>query len=131
MKRLGASCTAMVLLVTLVAVPAMAQEPPFAPPPAPAPEVVQEDQLAVFQMERGFFLSADLGVFFTFGGTKAVSNIQPSMAVTGGYDFNEMFSVQARVSTTRRNALRISTVWPSRAAIDGNSHGVPGGSAAI
>jgi hypothetical protein len=48
-----------------------------------------------FEMERGFFIGSDLGVFMTFGGAaKAVSNAQPYVGINIGYDFNSWFSWQ-------------------------------------
>ena len=48
-----------------------------------------------FEMQRGFFIGSDLGVFMTFGGAaKAVSNAQPYVGINIGYDFTSWFSWQ-------------------------------------
>lgn len=73
---------------------------------APAEEVKDEP----FQIRRGFFAEADLGVYFTFGGRntndvnpenpfpkKGISNVQPYLALTAGYDLvhSEGFALSA------------------------------------
>jgi hypothetical protein len=74
------------------------------PPPAAEeeeellPQIGEEDQLAVFVLQRGFYASADLGMFMTFGGTRGYSNIQPFVAVKLGFDINDMLSVQLALS---------------------------------
>jgi len=48
-----------------------------------------------YQMQRGFFIASDLGVFMTFGGAaKGVSNAQPYVGLNVGYDFTSWFSWQ-------------------------------------
>ncbi len=89
---------AFVLSVGLVSVPvfAFAQEEgeAEATQPAAAPETA-ETEADVFEIRRGFFTEADLGVFFTLFGrntnavefpTRAFSNVQPFLGITVGYD---------------------------------------------
>ncbi|MEM6730350.1 MAG: adventurous gliding motility protein CglE [Myxococcota bacterium] len=64
----------------------------------PLPTIGQEDQLAVFELERGVYFSSDLGVFFTFGGATGSSNAQPYVAVHAGFDINDFLGVQASVA---------------------------------
>lgn len=48
-----------------------------------------------FEMQRGFFIGSDLGVFMTFGGAaRGVSNAQPYVGINIGYDFTSWFSWQ-------------------------------------
>ncbi len=68
------------------------------PPPEDLPTIGEEDQLAVFELERGVYVSSDLGVFFTFGGAAGSSNLQPYMAVHAGFDIGDYFGVQASVA---------------------------------
>ena len=59
---------------------------------------IGEDRLANFELDRGFYLSSDLGVLISLGGTRGYSNLQPFVSVRSGYDLNDMFSVQGSVS---------------------------------
>jgi hypothetical protein len=59
---------------------------------------IGEDQLAVFKLQRGFYLSSDLGVFMTFGGLNGYSNIQPYLSMKAGVDINDFVSIQLSVA---------------------------------
>ncbi|MCC7387024.1 MAG: adventurous gliding motility protein CglE [Deltaproteobacteria bacterium] len=76
--------------------PAKTEAPPAeeGAKPAAAPEAAEPDDRP-FPIRRGFYTQADLGVFFTFGGTntndgglakKGISNIQPYLGAVFGYD---------------------------------------------
>ena len=73
--------------------------------PAPAeteedlPEIGESDQLAVFVLDRGIYMSSDVGVFVTVGGQNGYSNLQPYLALKAGIDLGDMFSVQLAIST--------------------------------
>ena len=56
------------------------------------PEIGDEDQLAVFVLDRGFYFASDLGVLINVGGTRGNSNVQPFMSIILGYDVDEIFS---------------------------------------
>lgn len=56
------------------------------------PEIGDEDQLAVFVLDRGFYFASDLGVLINLGGTRGNSNIQPFISTVFGYDVNDIFS---------------------------------------
>ena len=56
------------------------------------PEIGEEDQLAVFVLDRGFYFASDLGVLINVGGTRGNSNVQPFMSIILGYDVDEIFS---------------------------------------
>ncbi|MEL6759331.1 MAG: adventurous gliding motility protein CglE [Myxococcota bacterium] len=58
------------------------------------PRVGEKDRLAEFERVRGFYLSGDLGVFLTFGGSAGSSNLQPYLAVHAGRDLDDTWSVQ-------------------------------------
>jgi hypothetical protein len=60
---------------------------------------IGEDQLAIFKLQRGFYFSTDVGMFMTFGGMRGYSNVEPFMAIKGGYDINDYLSVQLVAST--------------------------------
>ena len=62
------------------------------------PEIGEEDQLAVFVLDRGFYFTSDVGVLINFGGTQNNSNVQPFISTTVGYDINEYFSGQFYLS---------------------------------
>lgn len=48
-----------------------------------------------FELQRGLYVSSDLGFFMVFGGAnKAVSNLQPYVGLNLGYDINHWFSWQ-------------------------------------
>lgn len=74
-------------------------EPAPAPVAAPLPQIGDEDQLAVFVLQRGFYLSSDLGVFMTFGGVRGYSNVQPFLSIKAGYDIGNYISVQLALSS--------------------------------
>lgn len=57
-----------------------------------------EDRLANFVLQRGAYVSADLGMFVAFGGLAGNSNAQPFLALHAGFDINDYFSVQATMS---------------------------------
>lgn len=59
---------------------------------------IGEGRLAVFELQRGFYLSSDLGVFMTFGGTQSHSNAQPFLSVKAGFDIGDDLSVQVALS---------------------------------
>jgi hypothetical protein len=73
-------------------------------PKAPAPEPTErlpeigEDQLQVFVLERGFYVTGDLGMSLSLGGTRGNSNVQPFWAVRGGWDINDWLGVQGYLS---------------------------------
>jgi hypothetical protein len=67
------------------------------PAEASKTETAPEDPSERFRIRRGFFAETDLGVYFTFGGRntndfinefpkKTISNVQPYLALTFGYD---------------------------------------------
>ena len=56
------------------------------------PEIGDEDQLAVFVLDRGFYFASDLGILINFGGTRGNSNLQPFIATVLGYDIDDIFS---------------------------------------
>jgi hypothetical protein len=71
------------------------------PAAAPAPDAQAQGR---FQIRRGFFAEGDLGVFMTFGGkntndpmlpSRTVSNLEPHLGVTVGYDVlsNDSFNL--------------------------------------
>ena len=59
---------------------------------------IGEDQLANFELDRGWYLSSDVGVLISLGNQAGYSNLQPFVSVRGGYDLSDMFSVQGSVS---------------------------------
>lgn len=84
------------------------------PAEASKPEAAVTDQAPAqadpFQIRRGFFAEAGLGVYFTFGGRntndtnpdnpypkKGISNVQPYLALTFGYDLvhSDSFALNA------------------------------------
>ncbi len=67
-----------------------AVEPEYASP-------VASESLGVFVLDRGFYFSSDMGVFFTFGGFSGYSNVQPFVSVKGGFDISEWMSIQLAV----------------------------------
>lgn len=62
---------------------------------AALPQIGAEDQLAVFELERGAYFATDLGVFITLGGVQGNSNVQPFMSIKLGHDIGDYVSVQA------------------------------------
>ncbi len=79
------------------------------PPPGPSKEDEDEDEKTAepdpsgklyqkFEMQRGFYIGSDLGIFLAFGGaSKSVSNVQPYVGINIGYDFTSWFSWQVHV----------------------------------
>ena len=63
------------------------------------PRIGGEDQLAVFSLHRGLFFSSDVGIFLTFGGLNGMSNVQPYLALKGGYDIDDSLSVALVMSS--------------------------------
>lgn len=59
---------------------------------------IGEDRLAHFELDRGWYLSSDVGVLISLGGQAGYSNLQPFVSVRAGYDLSDMFSVQTSVS---------------------------------
>jgi len=59
---------------------------------------IGEDRLANFELDRGWYLSSDVGVLISLGNQAGYSNLQPFVSVRGGYDLSDMFSVQGSVS---------------------------------
>jgi hypothetical protein len=77
------------LLMGLVA-PVSAEEKP-----APDEKAAAFDQEDVsFARIRGFYLEGRAGTFFTLGGARGYSNMQPLFGFELGYDFTEALSVQ-------------------------------------
>lgn len=60
---------------------------------------IGEDRLQVFVLDRGFYFTSDLGVFFTFGGARGYSNVQPFLSLKAGFDINDWLSAQLVVSS--------------------------------
>jgi len=60
---------------------------------------IGSDVLEVFILDRGFYVSSDLGVFLTLGGARGYSNVQPYMAVKVGFDIGDYFGIQLDLST--------------------------------
>lgn len=60
---------------------------------------IGKDQLAIFRLQRGAFFSSDLGVFFTLGGQRGYSNVEPYIAVHTGYDVSNYISLQLSLAT--------------------------------
>jgi hypothetical protein len=81
--------------------PAAPAAEPAAPATGEAEELPQigEDQLAVFVLQRGFYLAGDLGFLMTFGGTRGYSNVQPYVALKAGFDINDYLGAQVSVSS--------------------------------
>ena len=59
---------------------------------------IGEDRLANFELDRGWYLSSDVGVLISLGNQAGYSNLQPFVSVRGGYDLSDMFSVQGSIS---------------------------------
>lgn len=70
---------------------------------------IGEDRLAHFELDRGVYLSSDVGVLVSLGNTAGYSNLQPFVAVRAGYDFTDMFSLQGSVSMGYISQNPIST----------------------
>ena len=95
--------------VTAAAGPAGADEgarAPVEPPRASADDApaaarapaASEDRLAVFVLQRGLYLSSDLGTLQTLGGTRGYSNLEPYVALHVGYDLSRSVSLQLDVA---------------------------------
>lgn len=76
--------------------PAAAESRAPAAGPGTPPDA-SEGRLQVFVLDRGFYFSSDLGVFFTFGGVRGYSNVQPFMSVKAGFDVTDLVSVQLAI----------------------------------
>lgn len=83
----------------------------------PLPQIGEEDTLAVFVLQRGFYVSTDLGVFFSLGGVKGYSNIQPYLGLHAGFDVNDFLSLQASVSGAYVSG---NPIIPYESAVAGN-----------
>ena len=59
---------------------------------------IGEDRLANFELDRGWYLSSDVGVLISLGNQAGYSNLQPFVSIRGGYDLDDMFSVQTSIS---------------------------------
>jgi hypothetical protein len=73
-------------------------------PVEPAQEVSQnipeeEGKLAVFVLDRGWYFTSDLGMFMSLGGVRGYGDVEPYLALKGGYDFNDYLGVQIGLST--------------------------------
>lgn len=62
------------------------------------PEIGDADQLGVFVLDRGFYFTSDVGFVLNIGGMRGISNLQPFISTTIGYDIDENFSGQLYVS---------------------------------
>jgi hypothetical protein len=67
---------------------------PTGAPAAADDHQADEGQLANFRLQRGWYVGADFGTFFTIGDTKGISNVQPYLALRLGYDLTDNFSLQ-------------------------------------
>ena len=72
------------------------------------PEIGEEDRLAVFELQRGYYISTDMGVFLTFAGASGMSNVQPYLGLNAGVDLNDYISVQGSMSTGYASGNAIS-----------------------
>lgn len=90
-------------------------------------------QQEAFVIRRGFWTQADLGVFFTLGGknydtlqgltSKGISNIQPFVGVTAGYDIaysdSYQFAIGAKLAAAySAGAARVTDAALARVADD-------------
>ena len=57
-----------------------------------------EDRLAVFELDRGFYMSSDLGFLISLGNVQGYSNLQPFVSVRAGYDLSDELSIQGVLS---------------------------------
>ena len=53
-----------------------------------------EDKLANFVLQRGWYVGADFGTFISIGNTNGVSHLQPYLALRVGRDITNNFSLQ-------------------------------------
>lgn len=68
----------------------------------------EEDVLAVFVLQRGFYVAANFGAFMTFGGMRGYSNVQPYVSLKPGFDINDYLGVQASLSCGYSSRNRLS-----------------------
>jgi len=78
--------------------PAESTDPGEAEEQVILPEIGDEDQLALFVLDRGYYFTSDMGVFINFGGTRGNSNLQPFTSIAFGRDFGEYYSLQFTAS---------------------------------
>ena len=71
-------------------------------------EKLGEDVLELFELDRGFYLGSDLGVFFALGGTRGYSNVQPYLAIKLGLDIGDYFGLQLNLSTAYSSGNPVS-----------------------
>jgi hypothetical protein len=91
------------------------QDTQRAAPPAADPSAPQTSSLGIpYQIREGFFVEAQIGVFFDFGGLKGVSNAQPWTATQIGFN----------VPGVHRLSLFLSGGWGHN---DGNCRYAAGG----
>lgn len=69
---------------------------------------VGEDILELFVLDRGFYVASDLGIFFTFGGVRGYSNVQPYLSIMPGFDIGEYFGIQLDISLAYASGNAIS-----------------------
>jgi hypothetical protein len=72
---------------------------------------IGEDELQVFVLDRGYYVSSDLGVLMTlssysdpnctpgFNCSRGYGNVTPYMSIKGGVDINDFLSAQINIST--------------------------------
>ncbi len=77
------------MLLSLITAALLTAGSAEAPPPA------ADDELSSFVLQRGVYVSADLGTFITLGGVNGVSSLQPYVALHLGYDLTDNLSLQA------------------------------------
>jgi hypothetical protein len=54
----------------------------------------EEDKLANFVLQRGWYVGADFGTFVSIGNTKGISSVQPYLALRVGRDLTDNLSLQ-------------------------------------
>ena len=57
-----------------------------------------EDRLAVFELDRGWYMSSDLGFLISLGNLQGYSNLQPFVSLRAGYDLSDELSIQGVLS---------------------------------
>ena len=84
------------------------------------PEIGDEDQLAVFVLDRGLYFASEVGVFINLGGLNGNSNLQPFISTTLGIDIDEIFSGQFVVSQgyVSQNPLTEADLNPQTGTLD-------------
>ena len=55
-------------------------------------------QLGIFVLQRGFYFSSDVGLFMSLGGENGYSEVQPYVAIKIGFDVNDTFSLELKLS---------------------------------